>query len=198
MDKIKFVDFGKSEHLEPYVKMLYYNSFPVEERRPWESVLAMLSQKDSPYNVYVILRDDAFAGFISWWKLGRFVYIEHFAVKMEMRGDGVGSKSLRRFVDAVQMPVVLEVELPQCGELARRRIAFYSRNGFTAHPHFDYVQPSYGAGLPSVPLMLMTTNAPYGLNLQHVVMEIHQMVYGVNNQVAKHIASRPDFAVCSG
>ncbi len=178
MDKIKFVDFGKSEHFESDVEMLYYNSFPVEERRPWEGVLTMLSQKDSPYNIYVILRDDAFAGFISWWKLGRFVYIEHFAVEMEMRGDGVGSKSLRRFVDAVQMPVVLEVELPQRGEAARRRIAFYSRNGFTAHPHFDYIQPSYGAGLPLVPLMLMTAGNEGLLDLKQVAHQLHSVVYG--------------------
>lgn len=179
MDKIKFVDFGESGHLESDVEKLYYDSFPAEERRPWKNVLGLLSQEDSPYSVYVILRDNEFAGFISWWNFGNFVYVEHFAVEMEMRGNGVGSKSLRQFVDAVQMPVVLEVELPQRGEMARRRIAFYTRNGFTAHPHFDYIQPPYGADFPPVPLMLMTTGNGGVLDLKQMAHRLHTVVYRV-------------------
>ena len=46
------------------------------------------------------------------------------------------------------------VEPPE-GELTRRRIAFYERNGFCLNP-YPYAQPSIAEGRAPVPLMIMT------------------------------------------
>lgn len=161
------------------IKEIYFNSFPPEERRSWDSINHLLSQNNSPYNIYIILCDGEVAGFISWWQFLDFCYIEHFAIKQSMREMGIGAKAITQFAETRNSLVVLEVELPNSGEMAQRRIAFYTRNGFTAHPHFEYIQPPYGNGLPSVPLMLMTANTPSHIDLNNISQQLHSVVYGV-------------------
>ena len=36
------------------IKEIYFNSFPAEERRQWSSIIQLLSQNNSPYNIYLI------------------------------------------------------------------------------------------------------------------------------------------------
>lgn len=159
------------------VKSLYFASFPPQERRLWTDIERLLSQPSSPYNLLVIVSGEMFTGFITWWSLNGFCYIEHFAVAQSMRGCGVGAKALKQFVASTPLPIVLEVELPDSDEIARRRIDFYQRNGFVAHLDFPYIQPPYSPSLPSVPLMLMTANTTTQLNLHHIAATLHQSVY---------------------
>lgn len=163
------------------VKELYYNSFPIEERRPWKDVERLLQADCGSYNLKVIIENDDFAGFISYWHFGNFCYVEHFAIKPQLRGNGVGAMALQQLISHVGCPVVLEVELPCQGETARRRVAFYHRNGFTPHYDFEYLQPPYADGLPSVPLMLMTANATANVDLKSIVATLHQEVYGIKS-----------------
>lgn len=162
------------------VKESYFNSFTPEERRVWNDIERLLTIDDSPYNIDVILCGDEFVGFISWWQFADFCYVEHFAVEPICRGYGIGAGAISRFVESRTMPVVLEVELSESGEMARRRIQFYSRNGFVAHADFEYIQPSYGEGLPPVRLMLMTARASVDVDLEYMSRQLHKVVYGVN------------------
>lgn len=161
------------------IKEIYFNSFPPEERRSWDSINNLLSQNNSHYNIDIIICNGDVAGFISWWQLRDFCYIEHFAIKQSMRGMGIGTKAISQFTTSTTSTIVLEVELPNRDKMAQRRIDFYSRNGFTSHPHFDYIQPSYGIGLPPVPLMLMTANTPSHIDLNNISQQLHNVVYGI-------------------
>ena len=180
MSKIKLKNIAFCEQLLKDVRNLYIKSFPPEERRGWNDIKKLISQGDSPYNIKVIEQNETFVGFISWWKFDEFCYIEHFAIDEQLRGAGIGSSALKAFAEE-SCAIVLEVELPDSNEMAKRRIGFYQRNGFIAHEGFNYIQPSYGEGLPSVPMMLMSANGVETQDLVLVAKTIHRFVYGVKN-----------------
>lgn len=181
MGEIKLQNVKICRQLLNDVKDLYFKSFPPEERRSWESVKRLLQADCSAYNLKVIMCQEGFAGFISYWHFEEFCYVEHFAINPQLRGCGIGSSVLQQFVGEIDCPVVLEVELADSGEMARRRIAFYLRIGFEAHANFEYLQPSYGDSLPAVPLMLMTINAPSNFDLKKVAQILYREVYGIKS-----------------
>ena len=57
------------------VRQLYFDAFPVEERRPWEDVVKLACDPASGYRMRAYIRDGGFAGFISAWLLPGFRYI---------------------------------------------------------------------------------------------------------------------------
>ena len=61
---------------------------------------------------------------------------------------------LREVLTQVNKLTCLEVELPE-GELEKRRISFYERNGFCYNP-YPYTQPSIAPGREPIPLRIMT------------------------------------------
>lgn len=160
-----------------WVRKLYFESFPPEERREWPAVERLLAARRGRMAMFEIFLCGRQAGFITWWNMDGFAYVEHFAVDPRYRGGGVGRNAIVSFVAAVGRPVVLEVEPASTGEMARRRIAFYERCGFTAHPVYEYIQPPYGPGLPPVPLMLMTAGGD--VSLPEAASALHLHVYGV-------------------
>lgn len=155
---------------------LYLDAFPPEERRPWSSIVAPASQA-GPRLIFVADGGHTFAGFVTLWDFGTFVYIEHFAIAPSIRGRGTGARVLARLADMVGRPFVLEAEpVADDNPMAARRIGFYQRNGFSLLDH-DYVQPPYQSGLPSVPLRLMSTDPT--IDAAAVERTLHSEVYGV-------------------
>lgn len=135
------------------IRTLYNLSFPPSERRPWNSVLALLDKGD--LTIEVFYAKGAFAGFLSWWHLPGFIYIEHFAVMPDLRNQGVGGDYLDRFIkEHSDKPIILEAEPPHSSIMASRRLNFYQRHGFAPYKTY-YIQPPYSAGLPPVHLWLM-------------------------------------------
>lgn len=128
-------------------------SFPEDERRPMEEQKAFL--KDPRYTVYVLHEGDTVSAFITAWKFETFVYVEHFAVRASLRGKGLGGKLLTELLQTVTLPICLEVELPDT-DFAKRRIAFYQRNGFSLN-EYPYLQPPISQGKKEIPLLLMTS-----------------------------------------
>ena len=55
-------------------------------------------------------------------------------------------------------PMLLEVEPPE-GDMQRRRIGFYERNGFCLHA-YPYQMPCLHGDGPALPLLLMSRPAP--------------------------------------
>ena len=176
--RIRLVEAGAS--LPEEVKCIYMASFPPEEQRPWESIETLQADESSPFHVSLILFEGKVAGFISWWRFDRFVYVEHFAVDGSMRNYGIGSKAIDLFVDFMdRCPVVLEVEPVDTSAEAERRVQFYERHGFVAHHGYEYVQPPYSPGLPSVKLVLMSN--PEAVDLERAAATMHRHVYGVTD-----------------
>lgn len=159
------------------VRTLYMESFPPEERRPWEALAGAISNPSAAISLIIIRSRGCFAGFISWWNLGGVRYVEHFAIEAARRGEGIGAAAIRKFAAMSADPVVLEVEPESTGDMARRRIRFYRRCGFVAHPEHEYVQPPYSPELPAVRMMLMTVGG--NVNLHDVSGRIYRRVYGV-------------------
>lgn len=178
MEKDIFVEVnaGSAALLEE-IKGVYFSSFPEDERRPWNSMMSMLENRFPFFKMKaMVTAEGSLLGFYTEWTLPGSIYIEHFAVKSAVRGKGTGGKIIDHIVSSAGgRPVVVEVELPDTGEQAVRRIAFYERHGFEAMHDFPYFQPPYRPDLPEVPLMLMTT-APLEDPKGFVIM-LHTLVY---------------------
>lgn len=125
-------------------------SFPVDERREKEEQRALWDKEE--YHVYGMKKEGLLLGFLAVWKLKNGCFLEHFAIDKAARNAGYGSNMLREFCEQEES-VVLEVELPET-ELAKRRIAFYERNGFCYHD-YEYMQPAISKGRKPVPLRIM-------------------------------------------
>ena len=74
----------------------------------------------------VIVEDGKPVGMISYWDMGDFYYIEHFAIDPSLRNGGYGKRVLESIQTKLQGPIVLEVEEPT-EEMRIRRINFYKR-----------------------------------------------------------------------
>ncbi|MDE6628869.1 MAG: GNAT family N-acetyltransferase [Muribaculaceae bacterium] len=162
------------------IERIYMESFPESERRPAGEWWRMICGGEFPLQLMVICDDEGkeTVGFISFWRFSGFVYVEHFAVDARFRCGGTGSRALGEFLKRIDMPVVLEVERRGANDMADRRIGFYSRMGFHTVDDFDYVQPPYAPGLPSVPLLLMSTR-PEAVAPDVVAATLFREVYGV-------------------
>lgn len=171
------VSAGNKEVLR-LVHGLFVGSFPVEERPQWNVVAGRLADGRCGYSMKAVMTDGEFVGFVTMWDIPGCVYIEHFAIDSRCRGCGIGGLVIDRVVADAGVPVVLEAEMPESGELARRRIAFYQRHGFVARDDFSYVQPSYETGEPLMPLMLMVTDA--GMDMPAVARSIRETVYNAH------------------
>ena len=140
---------------------LYELSFPVDERRLYESpehFLAFLKSREGKFCAYEIMDGGSFAGFITSWEFEGYVYVEHFAVDGSMRGSGIGSEAFSLLLEKAAQkgkPLILEVEMPE-DELSRRRIGFYERLGGKLRTDFEYVQPPYRKDSSPLPMRIMT------------------------------------------
>lgn len=165
-----------SKELE-WVKNIYENSFPIDERREYIELIKLVEHEPA-FNLEALYEDDLFVGFISYWNFDVCRYVEHFAIDTSQRGNGVGSASLQAFVERDSKPVVLEVELPT-DEVSRRRIAFYNRHGFVLHESYRYIQPPYASDRNPVELRLMTWGDYSGCSIEDIASTLHRRVYGV-------------------
>jgi hypothetical protein len=73
-------------------------------------------------------------------------------------------------------PIVLEVELPET-DIARRRIAFYERNGFRLWTSRNYQQPPYRQGDAPIAMRLMAWGNLPESRFEEVVRRIYREVY---------------------
>lgn len=132
---------------------LYIESFPEKERRPISSLEHLACECDM-FRVEKVERDGDFAGFLTHWDLGKFIYAEHFAISPQIRGGGTGGKVIDEFTGRCDKLVVLEAETAT-DDLSRRRLGFYSRHGFFIAP-FPYAQPSYSSEQQPIPMHLLS------------------------------------------
>ncbi len=134
-------------------------SFPCDEYRTYEEQKELL-QKPC-YHIYVSRTGQCrkpqsrrILAFLAVWELSGFTFIEHLASDPAVRGQGLGAALLKEAAQLFPGQMCLEVELPET-ELAKRRIAFYERNGFFLNA-YPYVQPPISKGRQEVPLLIMT------------------------------------------
>lgn len=156
---------------------LYELAFPLAERRPTDVWTAMLARHPR-FRGYAIVEGQDFCGLLTAWHFDEFVYVEHFAICPEQRNGRKGARALAQFVAQTRpLPIVLEVEEPT-EDMARRRIGFYERGGFSLLTP-PYLQPPYRAGEAFLPLRLMATDAGFGEEHFHEIKAtLYREVYG--------------------
>ncbi|ADB38068.1 GNAT family N-acetyltransferase [Spirosoma linguale] len=150
----KRIDHEHHPYLIPIQKW-YEDAFPVTERRQFTALRQLLRQPD----MYLcgIESDEQLVGFFIYWHWKEFLFIEHFAIDPDQRGNRLGQRALRHLQQLNSPCFILEVELPT-DDLSRRRIQFYEREGFSVNP-FPYAQPPYQRGNPPIPMHLMSSPA---------------------------------------
>ncbi|PSL50036.1 ribosomal protein S18 acetylase RimI-like enzyme [Chitinophaga niastensis] len=141
---------------EDAVKSLYEAAFPKEERRPWEQELQLIAT--GKIRLLTLAKEAAFAGFVCYWQLPAFSFIEHFAIHPDTRGGGAGTQVMQ-LLEAQLGTIVLEVE-PPLTEQAIRRIKFYERLGYQTFSQ-SYQQPPYYPDYPPLELRLMQKGMPH-------------------------------------
>ena len=162
----------------PQAETLYTEAFPSCERRDLSKWRMLAANALAPFTVWGLYAEEEFMGFITFWQFDGFLYVEHFAILPEKRNGKKGARALAQFV-ALQspLPIVLEVEEPT-EEMARRRIGFYERGGFSLLTP-PYLQPPYRAGEAFLPLRLMCTDAGFGEKHFHEIKDtLYREVYG--------------------
>jgi len=156
---------------------LLANSLPQNEMRSFDGQKKLLN--DSRYNLLVAFKDNNLIAFMAIWDLGKYSFIEHFAVDASLRGNGVGGKLLDKCKAYFKSPIILEVEPPKSTKDATRRIEFYKRHGFLFND-YPYAQPPLQKGFETLPLKIMSyPNALDNDNFSKVKNTLYSNIYGV-------------------
>lgn len=152
---------------------IYSESFPDNEKRNRTAQWELFRRKE--YHVNCIYREDALAGFVCFWDIGNYVFVEHLAVSGNKRGDGLGAQLMTQLINS-GTPLVLEVEPPH-DEISKRRIGFYERLGFHLN-HYYHVQPPLQEGFEPVELLLMSyPNALSPNDTLYIEGQLQKVVY---------------------
>ena len=129
------------------------DNFPPDERRSYEGQKALMDLDN--YCVYTVEENGVTIAFFAVWFLDGFVFAEHLAVDKKYHNGGIGTKLIKKVLDSLDIPMVLEIELENSSDMAKRRAGFYRRLGFNINK-YEYSQPSYGEGKSAIPMHLVS------------------------------------------
>ena len=149
----------------------YCTSFPEDERRGEAQFWDLF---DNEYaQIVSIVKEEKNIGYLILWELSEFVFVEHFEIFSQFRGQNFGSEVLAQLIQK-HGELILETEPVELNTIAERRVKFYERNGFSILKK-DYIQPSYGDGKNALNLFLMGTFSPE--DLEKSIAEIYEIIY---------------------
>lgn len=157
-----------------FVSALFHDAFPLSERRDWAQLMEMLyTAKDMC--VQVVIDGEAAIGFVIFWDLAEWRFIEYLAVDPACRGMKYGEKIMNALMPGRK--ILLEIEPPLAVD-AQRRVKFYEKAGLSILPYY-YRQPSY-TDLTIYYDMKLMSNVPATplAQLNRVLAETLKKVYG--------------------
>lgn len=162
----------------PSIRLLH-KSFVDDELRNDEA-LKTLTDGNPLFSFNVILNGEGERlGLITTWNFGKILYVEHFAIEPDLRGAGYGRAAINSLTEQSRLPVILEVEMPETSEQARRRVHFYESLSFCGW-QTPYVQPAYSEDKNSLPMMLMARGIDETIEGAGIIIALlHRQVYGV-------------------
>lgn len=166
----------RNERLYGFMEEVLTSSFPTEEYRP---LAELRSQTDHTaiFHNNIIRENNLPVGILTYWEFPSFVFVEHLAICPNLHGNGYGSRALSCLCGEMNRPIVLEVERPDT-PTARRRVDFYSRNGFVLWPN-EYRQPPYRQGDDFIAMRLMAWGEIDAIrDYEMVKTQIYSAVYG--------------------
>ncbi len=130
MEAIRLTDIN--DPLFSPVWEIYQQSFPLSEQRTLEHQQTALR---SPDFYFVVYREaETLIGFIGYWEIDDYLYIEHYAINPALRGGGYGSRILQSLIQHTQRTLILEID-DITDDVSMRRLHFYQRLGFVMNPY---------------------------------------------------------------
>lgn len=153
MELVRIKDRNDSR-LETSMKY-YACSFPLHEQRELASQTDIM--RDSAYHFTLIFDGKEEIGTILYWETDEYIYVEHFYIYPDFRGNAYGSMTLRALTQQGK-PVILEID-PPTDEISVRRKGFYERCGFAANA-YPHIHPPYHKGNAGHSLVMMSYPNP--------------------------------------
>lgn len=158
---MKAVDLlSANDELLHSARKLYEESFPVYERRVWETQM-LAAQNPDARCMLMMSDDDVFLALLFYWVHENIVYGEYLAVNPKLRGQNIGSRIVEHFIEEnSDKKIILEIDPPQ-DDISIRRLHFYERLGFMPN-QYKYIHPSYATGADAHPheLLIMSYMKP--------------------------------------
>ena len=182
MEKYDYLHKPDAELLNEMLTLLF-ESFPVNECRPLDTLLSMLSW--DTFSIYIEREQGHVAALMFSHDVGGMRFIENFCVSPILRNSGRGGHMLDEFIAMDETPVVLEVEPPE-DDMTRRRVGFYMRHGLVLDER-RYIMPPLGAGLEPLRLYLMSSK-PLGSDFESVRDEIYRVAHRVEPEEVARLA----------
>lgn len=122
-----------------YDKLNQY--FPIEEMKSQAHMRALLKDKPDLYK-----KDEGPKHIVTYAEFDDFIFVDYLLVSKEARGEGLGSKIIKRLQDKGK-PLILEVEpLSYEDTDTRKRHRFYERHGFKKAEAIGYRRRSLATG----------------------------------------------------
>lgn len=149
----------------------YCETFPEDERRGEAQFKCLF--KNPKVKVHALLDDLNNVGYLISWELTNFIFIEHFEIFSEFRSQKYGAEMISHLFKNYSH-IVLEAEPEHLDEDAKRRLHFYTKNGFSVIDE-NYVQPCYEEGKNPLDLWLLANWQPE--KTDWIKEEIYDVVY---------------------
>lgn len=112
------------------VESIYVEAFPENERKPFSIILA--HNESGAGSVLKIVLDGKICGFFFTFFFRDLAMVDYFAIHKDYRNRGIGELALRLLrKEYCDRKIFLEIEDPDSGEMAARRLGFYRRCGFS-------------------------------------------------------------------
>lgn len=167
----------QDEKLYQFYTDVLTDSFPKEEYRNLDKI-AYNTDNEEKFTSCVLTYGGNPVGIISYWDIDDYCYVEHFAIKKELRGSNYGGNSIRKFINHISKNIILEVELP-VGVVEQKRIEFYKKIGFSLWSK-DYKQPPYRNTDGYIDMLIMCHGTLDEEKAFDIVKKgIYSVVYGI-------------------
>lgn len=149
----------------------YCNAFPADERRDATQFQQLFEEEKA--KIIAIEYETNMVGYLIIWELNHCCFLEHFEIFPSFRSQKLGSQVLDLLKQQYHK-IVLESEPAHLDEIAKKRIAFYERNGFSVL-NAEYIQPAYDPSKNAINLWLMGNFS--AKNIDTIVEDIYRTVY---------------------
>ena len=171
---ISFIRITHATHADlVQIKVLYETAFPLHERRTWEALLKLLQEPGMELNS--VKKDNNLIGFVIYWLLEGWLYLEHIAIEPVFHGQRLGTEVMAFLLKKANNKIILETETPAT-EVAMRRIKFYEMAGLKVLP-YSYKQPAYRKNEPAVEMAVMASLPICREEFQQIRILIRKEVY---------------------
>lgn len=172
--EIKLKNFDINNDTEyNYFTQLYTMSFPIDERRPISNIFYLLNNKSKYIAKLITNENNDLLGFLTYWIFDDFIFAEHLAVDSKTRGTGIGSKTMKLFMNSMDKPIIMEIEVPQ-DEITIKRLHFYLNLNCKYWENIEYIQPAYTVNTKAIPMKLLTVG---DINLEKEYLVVKNYIY---------------------